>query len=383
MSIGKQFHSVALAWKPHFQHPDSLRVMFVLGDAGDNSEDLDSAREETRTQLQQKEIALFPIHFNHPLKDDDYKQLGQLSKLGAICNEEQWQTQIAEMYGPTAVAGAAAGKYARSYERISMCGFIEQMAELAKRDGNTLTTQVRSLTNNNLGTVLAESTGEYLTGATEMVGTLRKLRQGRLNLPEAEAEMRRHGDIALSIFQHRIRQMRKQMPELSGMLAQRPELAYSELYIAEEDGDRKLLRPVLLISQRELGKIITNMTNLNQYDRTCSQATHKRLVAESLTALLGELLHLHLDLITDADIDKWSSLSVDEQKSYMGKHKLIEEYCRNNDKWMHFLSRMEEAVRSLNPLLGDQQHPRRFTDISGVIYYWLYPEELFPIPDRT
>ncbi len=368
--------SAIRSWKPHFQHTRSLRVMFVLGDAGDNSENIEAAKEMTRSIITGEDIALFPIHFNHPLKDDSYKQLGALSKLGAICEEKQWRTLISEMYSSFDESQEAVNRYANSFERISMCGFIEQMAELAKWD----TKKVNSLTGNNIRSVLSESTSEYLKGAIEWIKTLQRLRQGTLNLPEAQEIMRRHGDIAMSIFRHRIRQMKQQIPELAEMLEKRPELAYSELYIAEEDGNSKLLRPVLLISQRELGKIVTSMRGYIQQHRQCGPDTLKMVVAESLTTLLGELLQLHPDLVTDADIGKWHILAVDDPDSYLGAPKVIEEYCRDNQKWVRFLSRLQQAVQSLDPMLGDQPHPRRFTDISGDPYFWLYPEELFPLP---
>lgn len=368
--------SAIRAWKPHFKHPNSLRVMFVLGDAGDNSKALETAMAATRNSVNGEDIHILPIHFNHPLKDDSNKQLGPLSQLSAICEEEQWRIRISDMYESSYAAEKAMDKYKSSFERIAMCNFIEQMAELAKIDSD----MVRSLADN-IDFVLAELTREYLSGSLNMVRVLQKVRQGRFTIKEAEEEMGLHGDIAMGIFQHRIRQMKQHMPELSKMLEQRPDLAYSELFIAEEDGNRQLLRPVLLISQRELGKIVSSMTNFIQQYRQCTQETYKRLVAESLTTLLGEVLQLDPDLVTDNDMENWTKIAVDRETSYLGAPKLIEEYCKDNEKWVRFLARLQQAEGSLKPLLADPEHPRRFADISGVIYYWLYPEELFPLPE--
>ena len=351
--------------------------MFVLGDAGDNGDQPDQGMEKTRDLIQREDITLFPIHFNHPLKDDDRKRLGRLSQLGAICDSNLWHTPISKMYNSMDAALAAQKKYESSLERKSMCRFIEQMAGLTGEKPS----QIKSLSNENLGKVLEKAGSDYLEGAGEMIRTLQDVRQGKIDLEAAKTRMKAHGAIALGIFNKRIQQLKKQMPELSRILNKRPELAYSELYMAEEDRQHnKILKPVLLISKAELGSIVGNIDNLFRVGQSCTPDIYKNLITQSLTAMIGELLHLSPDMVNDEDVKVWSNQAVGAGtgKSYLGAASLIKSYCQDVNKWRKFRSRLKKAMNDLAPLLRAKEHPRRFMDLSGTSYYWLYPEELFP-----
>jgi hypothetical protein len=350
------FHGISNAidgWDS--SHKYSNKLMFILGDAGDNLKGTISSVDELAGIMRSKMITPFPVLFNHKLRYADP------DNLGAICDQRS-------------LSGMGT-HYNNSKERKAMCAFLSQMSQL-----NNLVYGSIDQSLNNVPIVkgkqfessLNKKTDEMIKKSRQKIDAVVKVRQGQQSVSET----------GNGLFAAQIRMLSDIHPELSHILRKKPEMGFYKVHVAVKSNKRLITRPVLFLGEAEILKIQRNIQTLKAEHRDCNPEVMDKILKESVSALLGDLLQINPKQIDDEQLKKWFRISIGSERSFVAAPKVVETMCKNPKVWNKFLNKIEKADAFLGKLIAQANDKtmksRLYVDIKGVKYYWIYPEEIYP-----
>jgi hypothetical protein len=349
----------------NFSHDFSMRILLILGDAGDRNS---SGIRDIANSMKGKKVLPLSIHFNHALQDYDPR------RIGAICGDNlrlNLFTSRNEFMN-----------YSKSKERKAMCAYLEQLTELNGyfygRTPDLIS--VPSLRSDKLGEELDKYVRDIVDQANKSIELIRKIRQGQLSLQEAaDSESDSTSKLGMGLFKAQIEILRQSNPELAALISEKPELGFLRGHVAVKTIENlTITRPILLLSSGEVGRIFSRIQDIRHEHRDCNPDVQDTVLKEAMTTILGDLLQINTRGVTDEELRKWFEITIKGDHTYVGIPDIIDAMCKNPQLWGKFLNKLEKAEDFLGRLRTEYPEERKYLDIHGAPYFWIYPEEIFP-----
>ena len=358
-----------------FSHEFSTRILFILADAGDDDDNkpIDKKISDTVKLLKEKCVLPLVLHFNHPLDKIDP------NKIGAICDLKDIRPVMFR-------SREEFDAYTQSKEYKAMCEFKSQMRKVNEsmyaRAPNMH--PVPTLEEGALEKKLENYVQNVVLKTSWMIEELKKIRQGQKSVLDIYQEFEHASESSESsaftggLFQAQFEMLRERHPELAEVLEKQPELAFLNAYMPVKDKNHRIMRPVLFISAAEIGRILTHIQTLHNEHRTCTPDAPSMTLKVSMLSVLGDLLQIPPNLVTDEQLDDWFDIILKGDASFVGAPDILKELCKNRDNWDHFLNKLKMAERYLIEIEKKRPEDITYIDLNDARYYWIYPEDIFP-----
>ena len=359
-------------WK--FSHPRSVRLLVILGDAGDNgrSSNLTNSNEVARLLMKQQ-IYPLPIHFNHPLTRENLDP----GKFGAICDEKRLDK--------------LPSTYVNASERSAMCGFVNDMDRVISIMNTGIVNpkarirKTNSMHVHDLETFLNACVGHLRDSLNISVTKIHDARSGTIGARQTEKQQDYDPNDAISpMFEYRMEKLKRKYPDLAVLLENRAEMAFLKAYVPISYEDKTMMRPVWLLSNLELDSIDNGVGAIRRIGKAgCDIEDLGPQLRTAVLSALGDMLSMSPKEVSDEMLDSWVGLDiVSDQNSYVDLAKeMMEEICWNKNKCENFINQLEKVDENINKIKKDSSGERKYYDKSGSIFYWVYPHELYPFSD--
>jgi len=366
-------------WKRKFIYKSGTRLMFVLGDTGNNFK-TETQQSDVVHALEENMIILYPIHFIHRAKDS--------SERIAIQNFKHDMNALTQkLYS---------NKKLLPFETIDISKVQSQM-----EDGSTQL--IRSLRQNI--SVVSHSMNSFLNGLSEV-------QHGQKSMIEMICDKGFNGQMQINckkckdlnalisfISDHRssvhpdliptdaipvdigfpvalLKVLEKRCSDCLTFLASKPGAGHAEGYIAiKNDGD-VISRPVYLLSHKDLMDISYKTKKLINH-RACSEEKVHNHIIDGLSVILGQILQTNSYDITKEQLKKWFNVVITDPDRSMLIPNLAKALCKQN-KWNALRKKLRKVPDTISKVIYDYRNERLYEDMNELPYFWVYPEELFP-----
>ncbi len=362
-------------WSNNFFHPLSVRVMIILGDAGNATDDgIYSILEKFTDNM------IFPlaIHFAHPHRKSEDTVLEQ-NAMNAFINQLNFIHQriytMEELQSVRSMPEEALTGNLEIYATSVSNTFVQIIKELPKvRRGQ------KSFCDT-LCEVTYESAIELIPNCKSSCSSEETFLQYLQNYAPQPQDGASESNIGIALAY--LNALKKDNPELWEYVKNRPEASFSEGFVAVRKNGRPITQPILLLEVAELELIKQAISNIRTKHRFCSDVQNRELLIKAMSTILGEALQTNPDAVSVEKLNRWLETSiVDAERSFLGVDEIITEMCQNG-LWEKFLSKLENAEQTIVDLVyKERPESRLYRDMQGSPYFWVYPEELFPQPQQ-
>ena len=379
----------------NFSNDHSIRVLVILGDAGDHERSSSPGREEIIMLLREKNILPYAVQFMRDYDDYDAKEKEAMDKFIA-----DFRAITASLYGNFNLPNVF------SLSKDELAGNITQNISSVFDSFRTL---VKDLSETRIGSLsftdmlcneMNESEQDRQTCKKECAANpqecLKRMVENALTLgKKLRAEW--------------IRKSVQDNPQLLNLFTAKPEMAFSTGYIALKKFDIPLTRPVLLLGEFELNDIKRTIRDIRSNYADCSSGKNYQLMVEAMSTILGELAQTNPNEVTNEQLARWLDTSlIDPNRTFLGIGEIVQKMCASENRatWNSFLQRLETSEEYINSLINIvapslkqcdrldkneagtaeaiKKRPslklcsRIYRDVTDTPYYWVYPEDIFP-----
>lgn len=359
-------------WKTQFKHPLSVRVLVILGDTGDNGKG--PSLDETVSQLKEGMILPLAIHFKHQWINAQNNVQIEMGMKAMSKFPDHIKSIYSRIYGLPKLIEL------KSVEVNSIESELEKYISAAV---NSVSEFIKQMPRIRLGqTSIKDQLCEmaYKSRLNDLQGckscnTQEEFLQYLQNNPPEKGMAT--GNSNVSFFLAYLKNLERENPELKNFVMIYPEAGFCDAYIALKEGNKRITRPVLLLSLYELQNIRYAIEDITLY-RYCEDSKKHQLLVKAMATILGEVLQVNPDQVTREDLQRWFKLSVAPETNFLGVQDILAKMCSNRDKWTIFLKRLETAKKFIENLESSQPEKRLYRDLQKTPYFWVYPEEIFP-----
>lgn len=379
-------------WKiKKFKHKFSTRVMFILGDAGDNGRnnfteidcsDLDcpDGKKSITRKFIDNGILPITIHILHDHKNSDEKTaMDNFPKqMSNVMRGVYTDPFFQKVYS---IPKSPEGEISKEYVSSVIGEYVPAIARHVKKLKNDLPSIRRG--KKRYSDSMCED--EY-RDRPDLINGCKKC----CSMNELENFVRNHpldakiiGGLKISrsfigFPIAKINLFARKNPELADIIFKRPELAFGQGYVVlKKEGF--ITQPILLLSERELLTILSYIRNL---PRNCSSKGNYGLIVQAMTALIGELMNYPPSVpIPEEKLRDGLKVRIKSPGSFIGAEEIVKNLCSDDIRWSNFRNRLDEVIREIeNTVYDTKTNSRLYRDIHNTNYYWYRPDELFPMP---
>ena len=380
------------SWK--FSKDHSIRVLVILGDAGDHARPSSPGREEIITLLREKNILPYAVQFMHPYH-------------GGAKEKEAMDKFIADFQAITESL----------YGNLN----LQNVISLSENDlAGNITQNISSVFDS--FRTLVNKLSEIRIGSRSFTDTLcNEMNENEQDRQTCKKECAANSQECLTRMKENASSLGKKMladwiekkvhdnPQLVTFFQEKPEMAFSTGYIALKKFDIPLTRPVLLLGEFELNDMKRTIGDIRSNYANCSSGKNYQLMVEAMSTILGELAQTNPNEVTNEQLAQWLDTSlIDPNRTFLGIGEIVQKMCASENRaiWNSFLQRLETSEEYINSLINivapsveqcDQLDKNKagaaeaikkdpslelcsriYRDVTSTPYYWVYPEDIFP-----
>ncbi len=360
-------------WKNRFSNTLSLRVMVILGDAGDHGRFASPGIESVIQNLKDNMILPLAIHFQHPHRrssDAEIEKRAFKAYINQFNHINQSIYDVPELQNIQSIPKEALTgdleKYVSSAAN-TIIEFIKNMPKVRRGQKSLCEMAFR---------LKQEQVSDCKSSCTDENSFMQYL---EAHLPSKVST--RTGEANIGIALAYLKALKNKNPALWKYVMERPEESFSEGFVALKKQGRYITRPVLLLGGYELERIRQSIHDIRTRYRDCDNAKNHDLLVEAMSTILGELLQTDTNKVSIEKLNSWLDKSIiAPEKNFLGAKEIVSHICQNNSLWSGFLKQLEHTEKKIINLEKKRPKSKHYLNIQTTSYFWINPEDIFPSP---
>lgn len=370
------FNAMKNAANTRWTNPYSTKILVILGDAGNHDSATSPSIQQIITQLRDKYIFPYAIQFQHDYtgSTDQQHRLEQEAMRKFVTD---LRTITEQVYGDEllGIQGVQSVSDPESALEEYVAPLLESFRKLVD-DLSAIRHGHKALLNT-LCDIVYEEDAQMQRCQNAAIRNPEEFTAYVQNNPSANDDGQHLQRVAPIL--HKLNQIRRSNPDLADLLFKRPELTFWEGYMVTKNQRRELTRPVLLLGLFELNHIQTAIQTITGNYKFCDQAQNHQLLVQAMSTILGELLQLDPDMVTNDQIEKWLDTAlVGQNGTFLATPEIVETMCNNKQLWDKFINALMKTTHAIDQLTTTRPEEKVYRDTNLNPYFWVYPEEIFP-----
>lgn len=363
----------------------SVKIMFILGDTGNDDTEEDSSLNQAIQAL--KENIIFPhaIHFKHPVQHTETPE-GEAEERAMRKFETDMKEIIHGVYGELQDENIC-------YSKVDIS---EITSELENQINNTITTMqtfVDEIKKVRLGQeTLTKGLCELLISNAEDRKQCNECKDQEDPLKCISEFCSKKGYTKNLFIPFYLKHLiEKENPLLYEFLKREPQTGICEGWVAIEVNGEKICRPVLFLNQYEIDDIKYKILNFKRYLDVASEEKCQQYVVDVLKTILGYILiPIHP---TEEELNGWLEVLIGFQlkKTEMNDpiEKIADKICGTMERKKGFAKRLDSIYQFIDTKLMENtsdvkfKKERMYKDLENMVWWWVYPDQIIAIPNRN